>query len=128
MFGIGRKKDPFTVVTCKGKKLDGGAANGLKVEELDLPALVKACDQSELCSKVSLGRVYQKPGTMLEENRPEETGYSARYDKITKSIGVGLRQGLMRQTMVIATKEPQALAAEIGLALEADPPPEVTAQ
>ncbi|MBV8658286.1 MAG: hypothetical protein JO142_10725 [Burkholderiales bacterium] len=125
MFGLG-KKDPFATVVCKAKKLDGQAAQALKQDAVDLVAMIKAADASELCSKISFGRIYQKPGTLLSEHNASEQGYSASYDKVTKSIGVGLRQGLMRQTLVLVTKEPTQLAVEIGLTLDLPTPSEPT--
>ncbi|QNM98368.1 hypothetical protein [Chitinimonas koreensis] len=122
MFGI-RKKEAYATVVCKGAKLDGRAVQALLIRDLDLPEIVKQVDKLEICTRVSFGRIYQKPGSLLEENDPEDQGYSARYDKITKSIGVNLRQGFMRQTLVFATREPQALCAELGLSLEVEAPP-----
>jgi len=126
MFGLGRKKDPYTTISCKGRKLDGQAVLALVVQELDLPAIVKKVDTLDYCSRVSFGKIYQKPGTLLADNNTEDQGYSARYDKITRSLGVNLRQGFMRQTLVFATREPEQLCAELGLSMEVDTPPEPT--
>ncbi|QDQ25517.1 hypothetical protein FNU76_03625 [Chitinimonas arctica] len=124
MFGLGKKKEPYLTVSCKGKKLDGQAVLALQVSELDLPAIVKKVDSLEACSRVSFGRIYQKPGTMLVDNNTEDQGYSASYDKITKSIGVNLRQGSMRQTLVFATREPEVVCTELGLTLDVPGPSE----
>lgn len=125
MFGI-KRKDPYDTVTCRGRKLEGGAVLALAVGEIDLPAVVKAADGSEVCSKISFGRIYQKPGTLLANHDKEDRGYNARYDKITRSIAVNVRQGLMRQTLIFVTREPQQLAGEMGITLEAEAPPEPT--
>ena len=125
MFGLG-KKPPYATVTCKGRKLDGQAVVALQLRDLDLPAVVKLADTVEVCSRVSFGKIYQKPGTLLAENNSEDQGYTARYDKITRSLGVNLRQGFMRQTLVFATREPQQLCSELGLTLEVETPPEPT--
>ncbi|WP_374352308.1 hypothetical protein [Chitinimonas sp.] len=126
MFGIGKKKDPYSTVTCRANKLEGGAVLALGVAELDLPGICKLADSSEVCSKISFGRIYQKPGSLLAEHKPDEQGYNARYDKITKSIAVNLRQGLMRQTLIFVTREPVQLAGELSLTLEQEAPPEPT--
>ena len=124
MFGISRKKDPYVTIVCKGLKIDGLAAHALKIDALDLPAIIKAACESPLCAKVSFGRIYQKPGSMFDEHKIEDQDFSARYDKGTKSISMSLRQGLMRQMVVIVTREPLELSQAIGLPLEPDPPPE----
>jgi hypothetical protein len=126
MFGMIKRKDPYQTVTCRGRKLEGGAVLALQVGELDLPGICKLADASEVCAKISFGRIYQKPGTMLADHKPEEQGYNARYDKIAKSIAVNLRQGLMRQTLVFVTREPVQLAGELGLTLEQATPSEPT--
>ncbi len=123
---FGKKKDPYITVTCKGRKLDGHAVMALSVKDLDLVEMVKKVDTLEACSRVSFGRIYQKPGTMLAENNQEDQSYTARFDTITKSIGVNLRQGFMRQTLVLATKDPTTVCAELGLTLEVAGPSEPT--
>ncbi|PHV10993.1 hypothetical protein [Chitinimonas sp. BJB300] len=123
---FGKKKDPYITVTCKGRKLDGHAVLALAVKDLELVEMVKKADTVEACSRVSFGRIYQKPGTMLAENNQEEQSYTARFDTITKSIGVNLRQGFMRQTLVLATKDPTTVCAELGLTLEVAGPSEPT--
>lgn len=123
MFGLSRNKEPWHTVTCRGRKLDGHAAKALLVKDLDLPEMVKAADASEHCSKVGIGRIYQKPGTMLDEHNAEEQSYSARYDNLTKTLGLSLHQGLMRQTIIFATREPALLSAELGLQMEQPTPP-----
>ncbi|MEH6459465.1 hypothetical protein [Chitinimonas sp. JJ19] len=125
MFGF-KKKEPYLTVSCKGRKLDGQAVLALQVAELDLPAIVKKADTVEACSRVSFGKIYQKPGTLLDDNDTEDQGYTARFDKITKSIGVNLRQGYMRQTLVFATRDPDTVCAELGLSLEVEGPSEPT--
>jgi hypothetical protein len=127
MFGIGKRKDPYQTVSCRGRKLEGGAVLALKVNDIDLPEVCKLADAAESCSKVSFGRIYQKPGTLLSDHNPEDQGYNARYDKVAKSIAVNLRQGLMRQTLVFVTREPVELAAALGLTLEQAAPSEPTA-
>ncbi|WP_184201165.1 hypothetical protein [Chitinimonas taiwanensis] len=126
MFGLGKKKDPFQTVTCKGLKLEGRAVLALQVRDLDLVELCKLADKVEACQRVSFGKIYQKPGTMLAENNQEDQGYTARYDKITKSIGVNLRQGFMRQTLVFATRDPDTVCRELGITLEVAGPSEPT--
>jgi hypothetical protein len=116
MFGL-KKKTPYTTIKCSARKLNG-AAHALAVNGLDLPALVKAADASEHCTRIAFGQIYQKPGTLLADHRPEEQGYVARHDRVTQSLGLVLRQGLMRQTLVFSTKEPQQLAAAMGITLE----------
>lgn len=128
MFGIGKKKDPFNTITCRGNKLEGRAVLALLVGEIDLVELVKKADSVAACGRISFGRIYQKPGTMLADNNIDDQGYNARYDKITKSIGVNLRQGNMRQTLVIATREPDIVCAELGLSLEVAGPSEPTVE
>lgn len=123
MFGL-RKKEPYNTVVCKGRKLDGHAAHALLIKDLDLPALIKKADTVEVISRVSFGRIYQRPGTMLDQNDIEDQGYNASYDKVTKSMAVNLRQGFMRQTLVFGTKEPQIVCAELGLTLEVPGPSE----
>lgn len=126
MFGLSRNKEPWQTVTCKGLKLDGHAAKALLVTGLDLPAMCKAADTSEYCTKVGIGRIYQKPGTMLDEHNPETQSYAARYDSLTRTLGINLHQGLMRQTIIFATREPVLLAAELGISLEQATPSEPT--
>ncbi|WP_269530840.1 hypothetical protein [Chitinimonas sp. BJYL2] len=126
MFGLGKQKPPYLTVTCRAKKLEGQAVLALQLNEVDLVEVIKAADASALCTRISFGKIYQKPGTMLAENDSTDQGYNARYDKITKSLGVNLRQGFMRQTLVFSTREPQQLCADMGLTLEMDPPPEPT--
>lgn len=123
MFGIG-KKPPYETVTCRARKLEGQAVLALAIRDLDLPEVIKKADANPVCLRISFGKIYQKPGTMLKDNNPEDQGYSASYDKITKSLAVNLRQGFMRQTLVFSTKEAQQLCTEVGLALEAPPPAE----
>lgn len=118
MFGLNRKKEPWQTAMCKGLKIDGHAAKALVVRELNLPDIIKLADASELCTKIGFGRIYQKPGTLLSEHDSEDQGFTARFDNLTKTIGLGLRQGLMRQTIIFATREPELLAQAIGLTLD----------
>lgn len=127
MFSRFKKKEPFLTVACKGVRLAGHAARALLVKELDLPAMVKKIDSSEVCSQISFGKIYQKAGSMLEENNIEDQGYHASYDKVTKSLGLNLRQGNMRQTLVLSTREPALLCAELGITLDLGTPTEPTA-
>lgn len=126
MFGLGKKKDPFLTVTCKAHKLDGRAVLALLVRDIDLVEICKQADKLEACQRIAFGKIYQKPGTMLTENNQEDQGYTARYDKITKSIGINLRQGFMRQTLVFATRDPDTLCRELGITLEVAGPSEPT--
>lgn len=117
MFGFG-KKDPFHTVVCKARKLEGYSGRALLVNGLDLPDLMKRIDASDYCAGVAFGTIYQRAGTLMAENKIEEQNYSVRYDKLTKSIGIALHQGYMRQTLVLATNEPNLLAAELGISFE----------
>lgn len=117
MFGFG-KKDPFHTIVCKGRKLEGNGARALLVNGLDLPDLMKRADASEYCAGVAFGTIYQRAGTLMAENKIEEQSYTVRYDKLTKSIGIALHQGYMRQTLVLSTNEPNLLAAELGVSFE----------
>jgi len=125
MFGLSRK-DPWTTVSCKGRKVEGNGGKALSVTGLDFVEIVKKADASEFCTKIGFGRIYQKPGTLLSEHNPEDQGYHVRFDNLTKTIGVSLWQGLMRQTVIFATKDYAALLAELGLSLEASGPSELS--
>ncbi|MFC4158897.1 hypothetical protein [Chitinimonas lacunae] len=117
MFGFS-KKDPFDTVVCKGRKLEGQSGRALVVAGLDMQELMKRIDASAHCSRIVFGAIYQRAGTLMAENKIEEQSYSARYDRMTKTLGIALHQGYMRQTLVLSTTEPVPLAAELGLSLE----------
>ncbi|MDK2125978.1 hypothetical protein [Parachitinimonas caeni] len=121
LFGF-NKKPPYLTGACKALKLEGRVARYLTVDKVPVEELIAKADASALCSYIVVGDIFQRPGTLMTENNTQDQEFSVNYDKLTHTIGLSLRQGNMRQSLIFHTKSPKELAAEMGLALTMDEP------